>query len=310
MDTIRFDYLNTFLTVTRTRSFSLAAKELKTSQGTVSHHIAALETYFDAELFKRTANGVDLTDEGATLKETAEKILQQTQDAKTKISTAKHNLAGTIRIAASTIPEEHIIPSLTAEFQKKYPDVKFKIKAEDSLNSFSSLQVNDADFAAVGTIHGFEEKFDFLQIGEEQLVLIVPCNHELAKHKTVKLNAVLTYPFVSREETSGTRLEIERLLEKNAFSSQQLRVALELGSTESVITAVSEGRGISIISSIAANKAQAAGLLKIVAIDEAKNPRKLYIVRPKRPLLKTSEAFWEFCKIYKFKNGAIACSTV
>ena len=54
METIRFDYLNTFLTVARTHSFSVAAKELKTSQGTVSHHIAALEEYFDAELFKRT----------------------------------------------------------------------------------------------------------------------------------------------------------------------------------------------------------------------------------------------------------------
>jgi LysR family transcriptional regulator, transcriptional activator of the cysJI operon len=308
VETIRFDYLKTFLAVARTRSFSLAAKELKTSQGTVSHHVAALETYFDAELFKRAANGVELTEAGAALKETAEKILQQTHDAKAKISSSKQNLAGTIRIAASTIPGEHLIPSLTAEFQKKYPNVKFKINAQDSLNSLSSLQANDADFAAVGTKQGFEEKFDFLQIGEDQLVLLVPCNHQLAKHKTVKLNAILPYPFIIREETSGTRLEIERFLEKNGVSSDQLKVALELGSTESVITAVSEGRGISIVSSIAAAKAQAAGLIKIVEIEEAKNPRKLYIARVKRPLLKISEAFWEFCKDYKFKNEAIACS--
>jgi DNA-binding transcriptional LysR family regulator len=309
MDTIRFDYLNTFLTVARTRSFSMAAKELKTSQGTVSHHVAALEEYFDSELFKRTPNGVEVTEAGATLKETAEKILQQAQDAKTKISTAKLILSGTIRIAASTIPGEHIIPSLTAEFQKKYPDVKFKIKAEDSLNSLSSLQANDADFAAVGTILGFEEKFNYLQIGEDQLVLIVPCNQELAKRKLVKLNIILTFPFINREETSGTRLELERLLEKNKLHYQQLRGALELGSTESVITAVSEGRGISIISSIAAAKAQAAGLAKIVAIEESKSSRKLYIVRPKRPLLKLSEAFWEFCKEYRFKNEVMTCST-
>ena len=92
METIRFDYLKTFLTVARTHSFSVAAKELKTSQGTVSHHIAALEQYFDAELFKRSTNGVDLTEAGATLKETAEKILQETQDAKAQISEAKQNL--------------------------------------------------------------------------------------------------------------------------------------------------------------------------------------------------------------------------
>jgi len=285
----------------------VAAKELKTSQGTVSHHIAALETYFDAELFKRKANGVEVTDAGATLKETAEKILQQAQDAKTKISITKLSLSGTIRIVASTIPGEHIIPSLITEFQKKYPDVKFKIKAEDSLDSLKSLQAADADFAAVGTLQGFEDKFEFLQIGEDQLVLIIPCNHELANYKTVRLKEILLYPFVNREETSGTRKEIEGLFEKNGISPQKLKVVFELGSTESVITAVSEGRGSSIISSIAAKKIETAGLIKIIRIDEAKTPRKLYMVRLKKPLLKSSEAFWEFCKEYKFKNHAISC---
>jgi len=154
---------------------------------------------------------------------------------------------------------------------------------------------------------GFEEKFAFHQIGEEQLVLIVPCNHELAQNKTVELKKILAYPFVNREETSGTRKEIESLLERSGFNAERLRVALELGSTESVVTAVSENRGISIISSIAAQKAQAAGLIKIVKIDEAKNPRKLYISRPKTLILKTSETFWEFCKDYRFKNQAITC---
>jgi LysR family transcriptional regulator, transcriptional activator of the cysJI operon len=308
METIRLDYLKTYLTIAKTRNFSAAAKQLKTSQGTVSHHIAALEEYFDAELFKRTANGVEVTDAGAIIKETAEKILQEAQDAKAKISSAKKTLTGTIIIAASTIPGEHIIPSLTAEFQKLYPTVKFKIKAEDSLNSLQSLQANAVDFAAVGTIQGFEEKFDYLQVGREELVLITPCNHTLARQEVVKLSEITKYAFISREETSGTKKEIESLFESNKISTETLRVALELGSTESVITAVSEGRGISIISSIAAKKAQAASLVKIVKINEAaKKPRNLYMVKPKRPILKASEVFWEFCKEYKFKNQAIAC---
>jgi DNA-binding transcriptional LysR family regulator len=308
METIRFDYLKSFLTVARTRSFSVAAKELGTSQGTVSHHIAALEEYFDAELFKRAANGVELTAAGVTLKEFAEKMLQQAHEAKIKIASAKQNLSGTIRIAASTIPEEHIIPSLTAEFQRLHPEVKFKIKAEDSLNSLSSLDADNVDFAAVGTLESFEEKFDFLQIGEEELVLIVPCNHELAKNETVKLTELAKYPFIRREETSGTRKEVERLLENNGFPVELLKAGLELGSTESVITAVSEGRGVSIVSSIAAKKAQAAGLIKIVKINEAKNPRKLYMARPKKQLLKIGEVFWDFCKDYKFKNEVISCA--
>jgi DNA-binding transcriptional LysR family regulator len=186
--------------------------------------------------------------------------------------------------------------------------VKLKIKAQDSLTSLNSLQANDVDFAAVGTMQGFEEKFDYVQVGQEDLVLIAPCNHEIAQHKTVKLQEIIKYPMINREETSGTRKEIEQLLMKNKVSLKQLNVALELGSTESVITAVSEGRGISIVSSIAAKKAQAAGLIKIVRIAEAKNPRKIYMVRQKTALVKTCEAFWEFCKQYTFKNGAVACA--
>jgi DNA-binding transcriptional LysR family regulator len=293
---MRLDYLKTFLTVARTGSFSIAAKELKTTQGTVSHHIAILEEYFNAELLKRKIKGVEVTEAGKILKESAEKILEEIGNAQAGISSAKHQLAGVIRIAASTIPEEHVIPSLIAEFQKRHPDVKFKIKAEDSLSSLLDLQTNNADFAAVGTIRGYNEKLDAIEVGKEELVLIVPRNHELSKRKSVKLNEILWYPYINREETSGTRKEIEKMFEDSGIPISKLKTTLELGSTESVITAVSEGRGISIISSIASKKAQAAGLVAIIKIEDVDSTRRLYMVRPKRQLLKTSEAFWEFCK--------------
>ena len=128
------------------------------------------------------------------------------------------------------------------------------------------------------------------------MVLIVPCNHELAKQKSVKLNEIIKYPFINREETSGTRKEIERIFENNKFPLEQLKVALELGSTESVITAVSEGQRNKHNFLNRCKKAQAAGLVKIVKIEEAKSPRKLYMVRPKRPLLKTSRPSGNFAK--------------
>lgn len=299
---MRLDYLKTFLTVAKTRSFSTAAKELNITQGAVSHHIAALESAFDAKLFKRTANGVEVTDAGAILVETAEKILAEVESTKAKISATKQKLAGNIRINASTIPGEHIIPSLIAKFQKKYPDVKFKIKAEDSVDSLLNLQAGNADFAAVGTIKGYNEKLDAVELGEEELVLLVPLDHELAGQKSVKLTQILKYPYINREETSGTRKEIERMIEDSGIPVSKLKTTMELASTESVITAVSEGQGVGIISSIASKKAVAAGLVKVVRIDGVNSTRKLYMVRPKRALLKISEAFWEFCKKYATKK--------
>jgi DNA-binding transcriptional LysR family regulator len=293
---MRLDYLKTFLAVARIGSFSIAAKELRTSQGTVSNHIAALEEYFDAQLLKRTVKGVEVTEAGLILKETAQKIFQDLDAAKASISSTKHKLSGVLKIAASTIPEEHLLPSLIAEFQKRNPDVKFKIKTEDSVSSLLSLQANDVDFAATGSIRGYTEKFEAIEIGQEELVLIVPCEHELSKRKSVKLAELLRYPYINREETSGTRAEIERIIESAGFSPAGLKTTLELGSTESVITAVSEGRGISLVSSIASRKAQAAGLVLIKKLEDVNTTRKLYLLRPKRSLLKAAELFWDFCQ--------------
>jgi LysR family transcriptional regulator, transcriptional activator of the cysJI operon len=298
METIRLDYLKTFQIVGKTRSFSTAAKELQITQGAVSHHIAALEEYFGAELFKRAANGVEVTEAGGILAKAAEKIFAEVENAKIEISETKQKLAGVIGINVSSIPGEHIIPSLVAEFQKKHPDVRFKIRAEDSINSLQNLLNGGVDFAAVGTIKGYSEKIETLELGEEELVFIVPNNHELANKKSIKLNDITKYPYVNREETSGTRKEIERILQDSGISPLRLKITMELGSTESVVTAVSEGRGISIISSIASKKAQAAGLVRVLHLEGAETTRKLYMARPKRPLMKVSEAFWDFCKKY------------
>jgi DNA-binding transcriptional LysR family regulator len=300
---MRLDYLKTFLTVARIGSFSIAAKELRTSQGTVSNHIAALEEYFDAQLLKRTVKGVEVTDAGAILQETAEKMLRDVENAKAQISLTKQKLTGVIKIAASTIPEEHLLPGLIAEFQKKLPDIKFKIKTEDSVTSLMSLQAGEVDFAATGSIKGYNERFEAFEIGKEELVLIVPRGHELSSRKSVKLGDIFKYPYINREETSGTRAEIERIFESAGIAPSKLKTSLELGSTESVITAVSEGRGISIVSSIASKKAQAAGLVTILKLEDANSSRKLYLLRPKRNLLKAAEVFWEFCKAHISKNA-------
>ena len=295
-ENIRLEHLKTYLTVVRTQSFSTAAKALGTSQGTVSNHVAALEEYFDAQLLKRTVKGVEVTDAGTIFAETAEKILHDIEEVKAQISLTNHKLKGVIKIAASTIPEEHLLPSLIAEFQKKHPDIKFKIKTEDSVSSMSSLQANEVDFAATGSMRGYTEKFDAIEIGREELVVIVPCGHELSLRKSVRLEELLKYPYVNREETSGTRAEIEHIFESSGIPASKLKTSLELGSTESVITAVSEGRGISILSSIAAKKAQAADLVSILKLEKANSTRKLYLLRPKKNLLNIAEAFWDFCK--------------
>lgn len=293
---LRLEYLKTFLALVKTGRFLAAAKELHLSQATVTNHIAILEKHFDAKLLNRTAKGVELTPAGKILKDRAEKIINEIENAKVQISLLKHEIAGLIKIVASTIPGEHIIPSLIAEFKKKHPAVDFNIMITDTVNALICLEKNMADFAAVGSLIGYEEKFEKIELAEEELVLIVPRNHELEKRESIKLHEILKYPYINREETSGTRKEVAKMLKESRIRPQELNTVFELGSTQAVITAVAEGRGISIISSIAARKAEMSGLIKAIKISHVKNTRKLYIVRQKKELDKACQTFWDFCK--------------
>ena len=58
------NFLNTFESVARHLSFTLAAKELFITQAAVSHQIKVLEDYLGAKLFLRENRKVYLTSEG------------------------------------------------------------------------------------------------------------------------------------------------------------------------------------------------------------------------------------------------------
>lgn len=88
---LKIEYLKTFMTVVKIGSFLAAAKELNLSQATVTNHIAILEKYFDAKLLNRTGKGVELTDAGRILKESAEKIMREVKNAKAQILMKKVN---------------------------------------------------------------------------------------------------------------------------------------------------------------------------------------------------------------------------
>ena len=68
MEQIRnINSIQIFSAVSHTRNVTRAAKLLNTSQSAVSYHIKKLETDLSVSLFRRTASGLELTEEGALL---------------------------------------------------------------------------------------------------------------------------------------------------------------------------------------------------------------------------------------------------
>ncbi|WP_423793211.1 selenium metabolism-associated LysR family transcriptional regulator [Methanocaldococcus indicus] len=289
----KISYFKTFIVASETKSFSKAAKQLNITQGTVSNHISALEKYFDVQLFLRTPEGVELTPEGEILYERSKKILELLNEAKMLMKSMYSNPEGVIRVYASTTPGEHILPSLIKEYIEKYPNVKFEITIEDSKKCFKALNEGLADIAAVGYL--LDDSYEYTVIGKDRLVLIVPPNHELAKKGYATIEDILKEDFIDREEGSGTREIFIKALNEKGYSEMDLNVIMKLGSSSAVITAVSEGYGVSVISEIPAKKAENAGLVKIVPIKDLELVRNLYLVKNKKTKNPSAvKSFWDF----------------
>lgn len=289
----KISYFQTFLYAAKTKSFSKAAKKLGVTQGTVSNHISVLEKYFDAQLFLRTPEGVDLTLEGNILFENAEKILENINNSKQQMRILHEHPEGVIKIAASTTPGEHLLPSIVKDYTKEFRDVSFQIQITDSEKCFKLLEDRVVDIIAVGNV--CDKTYENIVIGKDRLVLAVPVSHPLAKKGVAKLADVLKEDYIDREIGSGTREILAEALQDKGYSMMDLHTVMSLGSTSSIITAVSEGYGVSILSEIPAKKAADAGQLKIIPIEDLDLTRYMYLVKGKKPRNPSAiKSFWDF----------------
>ncbi|MDX2469257.1 MAG: LysR family transcriptional regulator [SAR324 cluster bacterium] len=86
------DFLRTFLEVNRTRHFAKAAKDLFVSQSTISARIRMLEESIGVKVFTRDRNDIRLTEAGERLLPQAEQIVNQWDETKREIQSAKWGL--------------------------------------------------------------------------------------------------------------------------------------------------------------------------------------------------------------------------
>ena len=141
-----FDWslLQTFLAVAQTGSLSAAARELKLSQPTVGRHIQTLEDQVGAELFIRQAKGMALSDAGRRLLEPAERMREAAGHLALTVAGADADMAGTVRVTASTFTAHHHLPKIVTRLREDAPEIQLEIVPS---NTTENLLFREADIA-------------------------------------------------------------------------------------------------------------------------------------------------------------------
>lgn len=293
--------LQVFHTVARLLSFTKAAEQLHMTQPAVTFQIRQLEDQFNTRLFDRTHNRISLTEAGRRVYEYADRIFALNIEMENAVREITGEISGILILGASTTIAEYMLPALLGDFKRKYPEVAIRLRVSNTEGIVSMVENNTIDLGVVEAPVN-NKNLVVEECRKDQLVLIVPPNHELAKHKSFKLSDLKEYPYICREEGSGTREVLRDSMEHVGIDQSGLNVVMELGSPESIKGAVEAGMGVSILSRSTVSKELRLGTL--VAINLEPNiERPFSFVHQKHKFrLRAMEELFRFAKDYCEKH--------
>ena len=129
----RLSAMSMFVRVVETGSFSAVAKEIHTTQPTISKNIAELESWLGAKLLNRSTRSLRLTESGADYYERCVAILQEVDEAEQSVGQLQTLPKGVVRIGTVVaFGRLHIVPRL-AEFFASYPDIHIDVRMNDRI---------------------------------------------------------------------------------------------------------------------------------------------------------------------------------
>jgi len=283
--------LEVFLAVAREKSFSLAAKKIRSSQPTLSEHVSELETELGKQLFFRRGRRrvVTVTEAGRVFAEFAERAISAIEGGRQALADLDGLTHGSLLIGASTTPGLYVLPRLIAAFRTKYPGVDVKLQIANSQSIEGRVRERELDLGIVGG-HALRPGEECLAAGMlDELVLIVSPAHAWARRRDVTPESLADEPLLVREEGSATRSVTERALQRIKF-----RVAMELDHTEAIKQGVMAGLGVAFVSLYAVQGEIAAGRLRALRLRGVPIQRHFHVIHHEaRRVTASARAFME-----------------
>lgn len=239
--------LQSLMAVVEYKSFSKAAEKLFISQPTISTHIRMLEEELNSRLIIRTTKSIEVTMHGRELYECAHQIFSLKDNLVQRWAEENKKI---IRVGASTIPADYILPEVLPVFRKNEPDIKFYIHQNDSQNIISGLLNGNFSLGMVG-MKQQEKMISFVPFYQDEMVMITPKKERflnINKDNFSLKDIIFNEPIILREQGSGSKKSIETYFEKMNINEEDLQIIARLNDQESIKKLVASGLGISFIS--------------------------------------------------------------
>lgn len=274
---MNLESLRMFCLVVEEGSISQAARLSFVSQPAVTRQIRQLEEMYKTKLFERNAGKLTLSKAGEILYPFAKEMVEYSKRSFEAIHELTGNQDIVLHIGASLTIGEYLLPGLLGEFNRSYPDLKFSLSIGNTPTILSKLNNNDIDIAFV---EGAVDNDDLLRekFTDDELILVTAPTHRWSKKNQISIQELPEEKMIWREPDSGTRQIVEAALTEHSILNH-IKSAMELGSYQSIKSAVEADLGVSILPKLAVTKEIKNGTLLEVKINDFHISRDLWMVQ-------------------------------
>jgi DNA-binding transcriptional LysR family regulator len=267
------DQLHTFLEIVRLKSFSKAAQTCYRTQPAISAQVRQLEQELNATLFERLGTRISLTTAGKIFSEYAEEILQLRRRAQEAINELERVPKGELTIAANEATCIYVLPLVFSEFKKQFPNVQLHVDRSYGSRVVAAVIDNLADFG-ITQLPVQEKKLQVVKIHSDEIKLLMPGGHPLAKRDYVTCHDILGEPLLL-PKSGTTRARLNTWFEP---VEDELNTSMELDSTEMIKQFVMAGLGLSFLAASHCREEVEKGRLSTVSLGPDPMVRRLGLI--------------------------------
>jgi LysR family hca operon transcriptional activator len=243
-------HLRYFVAVSEAGSLTVAARELHTSQPSLSRQIRDLEDEVGTQLLTRSARGIELTPAGQAFLEHARSALSQVESAAEAARRIAHPIKPCFAMGFLTGHELTWMPEALRILRNELPNIDVMISSQYSPLLANGLLKGTLDAAFLRKEQGVPG-LAFRLLVKEPLVVVLAADHHLAALKAISPRDLAGETFVTVSNTAPVlRLVIDNFLKRSGVSIVPAHEADHLSMGMSLIAST---RGVGLLPAYAKN---------------------------------------------------------
>ena len=183
---MKFHHIRDVLAVAETGSLRAAGRQLGITQPAITRSIRDIENDLGAPLFERSTNGVTLTPIGEVFVRRAAMIQSEMRRARDEVNQLKGHFVGQVSLAISPGAALSLVPSILANFRKRYPETLLRLTESFFQPIEKSVISGEIDFFVGAYDHELSTtSLSVEKLYDNQRVIIARRGHPLVQARTL-----------------------------------------------------------------------------------------------------------------------------